>query len=83
MCPSFPFGIESGIWDVIVLISGHCFSIYFGKICCIFTISLTVLSFLHISDYHHLKVSLNNGATTQYPFSYQFIIIILIIAKHL
>ena len=29
MCPSFPFGIEGGMWDVIVLIPGHCFSIYF------------------------------------------------------
>ena len=28
MCPSFPFGIEGRVWDVIVLISDHCFSIY-------------------------------------------------------
>ena len=31
MCPSFPFGIKGGIWDVIVLIPDHCLSIYFGK----------------------------------------------------
>ena len=31
VCPSFPFGIgiEGGMWDVIVLIPNHCFSIYF------------------------------------------------------
>ena len=29
MCPSFPFGIEGGMWDVIVLIPDHCLSIYF------------------------------------------------------
>ena len=29
MCPSFPFGIEGGIWDLIVLIPDHCLSIYF------------------------------------------------------
>ena len=27
-CPSFPFGIEGGMWDVIVLIPDHCLSIY-------------------------------------------------------
>ena len=27
--PSFPFGIEGRMWDVIVLIPGHCFSVYF------------------------------------------------------
>ena len=25
--PSFPFGIEGGMWDVIVLIPDHCLSI--------------------------------------------------------
>ena len=30
VCPFFPFGIEGGMWDVIVLISDHCLSIYFG-----------------------------------------------------
>ena len=29
MWPSFPFGIEGGMWDVIVLILDHCLSIYF------------------------------------------------------
>ena len=29
VCPSFPFGIEGGMWDVIVLIRDHCLSIYF------------------------------------------------------
>ena len=27
--PFFPFGIEGGMWDVIVLIPDHCLSIYF------------------------------------------------------
>ena len=27
--PSFPFGIEGGMWDVIVLIPNICLSIYF------------------------------------------------------
>ena len=30
VCPSFPFGIESGMWYVIVLIPDHCLSIYFA-----------------------------------------------------
>ena len=29
MCPSFPFGIEGGMWDAIVLIPDHYLSIYF------------------------------------------------------
>ena len=29
VCPSFPFGIEGGMWDVIVLILDHCLSVYF------------------------------------------------------
>ena len=29
VCPSYPFGIEGGMWDVIVLIPDHCLSIYF------------------------------------------------------
>ena len=28
VCPSFPFGIEGGMWDVIVLFPDHCLSIY-------------------------------------------------------
>ena len=32
LCVSFLlFGIEGGMWDVIVLISDHCLSIYFGQ----------------------------------------------------
>ena len=35
VCPSFPYGIEGGMWDLIVLIpdhclSDHCLSIYFA-----------------------------------------------------
>ena len=30
--PHFPFGIEGRMWDVIVLIPGHCLSIYFTSI---------------------------------------------------
>ena len=33
MRPSFPFGIEGGVWDVIVLIPEHCPSIYFSYCC--------------------------------------------------
>ena len=29
VCPSFRFGIEGGMWDVMVLIPDHCLSIYF------------------------------------------------------
>ena len=29
VCPSFPFGIECGMWDMTVLIPDHCLSIYF------------------------------------------------------
>ena len=29
VCPSFPFGIEGGMWDVTELIPDHCLSIYF------------------------------------------------------
>ena len=32
VCSSFPFGIEGGMWDVIVLIPDHCLSIYFVNI---------------------------------------------------
>ena len=32
LCVShFPFGIECGMWDVIVLIPDHCISIYFDS----------------------------------------------------
>ena len=30
VCPSFPFGIEGGMRDVIVLIPDHCLSINFS-----------------------------------------------------
>ena len=29
VCPSFPFGTEGWMWDVIVLIPDHCLCIYF------------------------------------------------------
>ena len=28
-CPSFPFGIEGRVWDLIVLIPDHCLSVYY------------------------------------------------------
>ena len=31
VCPSFHFGIEGGLWDVIVLIPDHYLSVYFPK----------------------------------------------------
>ena len=34
VCPSFPFGTEGGIWDVIVLIPDHCLSICFSDALC-------------------------------------------------
>ena len=27
VCPSFPFGIQGGMWDVILLVPNHCLSI--------------------------------------------------------
>ena len=30
VCPSFPFGIEGGMWDVIALIPDHLMSVYFS-----------------------------------------------------
>ena len=33
VCPSFPFGTEGGMWDVIILIPDHCLSIYFTHYC--------------------------------------------------
>ena len=32
VCPSFPFGVEGGMWDVIVLIPDHCLYIYFAML---------------------------------------------------
>ena len=32
VCPSFPFGIEGGMWDVIVLIPDHDLSSYFVSV---------------------------------------------------
>ena len=29
VCVTFPFGFEDGMWNLIVLIPGHCLSIYF------------------------------------------------------
>ena len=31
VCPSFPFAFKGGMWDLIVLIPDHCFSIYFDR----------------------------------------------------
>ena len=31
VCPPFPFGIKGGMWNVIVLIPDHCFSILLSK----------------------------------------------------
>ena len=28
VCPTFPFGFEGGMWDLIVLIPDNCLSIY-------------------------------------------------------
>ena len=30
--PSFPFGIEGGMWNVIVLIPDYCLSVYFAVV---------------------------------------------------
>ena len=29
VCPSFPFGIESRMWVVVILIPDHCLSVYY------------------------------------------------------
>ena len=31
VCPSFPFGFEGGMWDVILFIPDHCLSVYSGS----------------------------------------------------
>ena len=31
VCPSFPFGIEGRMWDMIVFIPDHCLSIYSAR----------------------------------------------------
>ena len=48
VCP-FPFGIDSGMWDVIVLISDNCLSIYSVYTCiktvqksCLIMVSMVV-----------------------------------------
>ena len=30
--PSFSFGFEGGMWDVIILVSDHCLSFHFGNL---------------------------------------------------
>ena len=47
VCFSFPFGIEGGMWDVIVLIPDHCLSIYF-HMCVDFTLCIYV--FIKMAD---------------------------------
>ena len=32
VCPSFPFAIEGGMWDVIILIPDYCIAIYFNML---------------------------------------------------
>ena len=31
VCASFPFGFDDGMWDLIVLVPGHCLSFYYEK----------------------------------------------------
>ena len=33
MCPSFPYGIEGGMWDLTVLVPNYCLFIYFFIYC--------------------------------------------------
>ena len=42
VCPSFPFGVESGMWGVIVLIPDHWLSIYFSHYLVGFSVCMVV-----------------------------------------
>ena len=50
VCPSFPFDIESGMWDVIVLIPDHCLSIYFSNSTCVSLIAMYHMNFKDINS---------------------------------
>ena len=56
MCPSFLFGIEGGIWYVIVLIPDHCLSIYYEVL--IFTFLLKVLEYMETKIIFSLSYSI-------------------------
>ena len=47
VCPSFPFGIDGRMWDVIVLIPGRCLSIYYDCL-----VWLSVLLVIAVSLYY-------------------------------
>ena len=54
MFPSFPFGIEGGIWDVIILIPDHYLSTYFTEVilmlkACVLAIFLTLSHIIMLS----------------------------------
>ena len=51
LCP-FPFDFEGGMWDLIVLIPGHCLSVYFdSKLCKMFCNDLVMCMSSLISCY--------------------------------
>ena len=54
MCPSFPFSIEGGIRDVIVLIPDNCLSIYFKPRSCFYMTILVVGRKTKVYSLNHL-----------------------------
>ena len=47
VCPSFPFGLLGGMWDVIVLIPDHCLSIYFAMNTVFSNLYLSPIKYIH------------------------------------
>ena len=58
VCPSFHFGFDGGMWDLIVLIPDYCLSVYFVYI------SQNNLSPIHVSRfpiYSKLKINVKSN----------------------
>lgn len=57
LCPTFPFGIEVSMWEVMVFIPDHCLTIYF--VYCVriyFTIQESSIAFTLICSFKQLKI---------------------------
>ena len=61
VCPSFPFEIEGGMWNVVVLIPDHCLSIYFVEDFC-----------AQVNKYSHIGEHKNNFCISglDYPLTF-------------
>ena len=66
-CVSFPFGLECGICDLIVLIPDHCLSFYF---------TLTHYAQCHVNDAWLNSPGLDQTTTNATPFHVQSTLII-------